>query len=785
MSLLSPLTRALAPFRRYEPVPVRFDVRAAKAGGLVPRWEADKPQWLPSNVARFDQTYRTVTLIFSCVQYLAHATGTAPLRIYNPADKPMDAHPFRQLMVRPNPHMGEGRFLSFVAMNMAVTNFVVIEKERDRLGNVVGLWPLRSDWVRPIPREHDAPDWEYRVPGDATPIVLDAGDVIPITFADTPDWRYTGTGPMEAVFREAQISTALSDFLKAFMDRGSIPLYMLIPSDDPGLASQFTQPGVKDTFMAAWRQRYGGLIPSSTEPLLSPGIKDIKRVGLDFNELAYPELNSLVDARICQAFGVPAILVGAEVGLDRSTFSNGEQAAQNFWGGTMQRLWSRIDDAFTRHLLPEFETRPGWDCHFDTSKVAALQENADTLYARVTAAFTAGLISRTVAQTEIGIEPHGEDVFILPLLGAVPVDAPAEMPALPAPPAQSPPPALPAGEEPPPEETPPPAPQRAVTVREVPPPPAPEPPALPAPEPAPEPEPEPDPPPPPETEPAPRMVTRDGRTYVNERALDAAEIERRASAASSRRHEMARFAGEAEPIVAAYLDGQRSRVIDALTTRQSAFGTMLATPEGMRPAANAAAADLIATKALGAIDWAQEANDLLSALHGWLGRVGAAVFRRVGIETGTPDVWDVTPAWHERLEAQLAQRVVGITAQTRQDIARIVVQAVQDGTTTADLAGKLQGLYEETYAGRSMTIARTETMYAHNHSTVMSYEASGVVNHVQLLDNPAHDTDPGGDGLTCAERNGLVVKLADAPAHIAGEHPNGTLSMVALLGGEA
>lgn len=713
-----------------------LDLRDARAGGFIPRWEQDKPKWLPNNTVQFDtKAYRKVALIFACIQHLASSAGMAPLKVFNRAGRDIPNHPMRDLIIRPNPLMGESRFISFITMNTAISGFTVIEKERGGVGNIAGLWPLRSDWIRPIPRNQEAPDWEYRVPGyESTPTTLRASDVIVITWADTPDWRFTGIGPLEVIFREAQISTALTEFLKVFMDRGAVPLYMLVPSDDLAAATQFSKQEVKDAFMAAWRQRYGGLQASMAEPLLSPGIKDVKRIGLDFNELAYPELNSLTDARICQAFGVPPIFVGAEVGLDASTFSNSDQAAQNFWHGTMMRLWSRIDDAFTRELMPEFETRSGFDVRFDMGDIPFFQEDIDALYSRITAAFTAGLISRTVAQNEIGIMPHGPDLFMI--AGTpTPID---EIPLSTVERADLVKPAIPAGDDDdePEDDEEPAAGERMLAL-------------------------------------AARIDAMERRhedvasppepfvrQYVNVKAMHPIELEVRKQTAAKRRNEIIRHANHAQPILRSYFSEQKDRVIASVSGQIASGGRSVR------------AAD---------IDWNDERFLLDLALHPWLREVGRSAFQITAAETNTADAWNVSNAWLERLDGQLAQRIVGITDVTRKDVELIVSQALHDGVSIPQLAEKLEELFEDTYAGRGATIARTESQVAFNTATTMGYEASGVVTHAQLHDNPLHTTEPGSDGLTCAQRNDLVVPLADVETHIAAEHPNGTLAVSAFI----
>jgi hypothetical protein len=111
-----------------------------------------------------------------------------------------------------------------------------------------------------------------------------------------------------------------------------------------------------------------------------------------------------------------------------------------------------------------------------------------------------------------------------------------------------------------------------------------------------------------------------------------------------------------------------------------------------------------------------------------------------------------------------------------------------DGVSMPELSGRLTGLFEETYAGRSSTIARTESQVAYNQASTLAYAESGVVEQAELLDNPDHDEDYGAaDGLSCAERNGLIVDLADVDLHVMAEHPNGTLAVapyLAPIGGE-
>jgi len=74
-----------------------------------------------------------------------------------------------------------------------------------------------------------------------------------------------------------------------------------------------------------------------------------------------------------------------------------------------------------------------------------------------------------------------------------------------------------------------------------------------------------------------------------------------------------------------------------------------------------------------------------------------------------------------------------------------------------------------------------ESQVAFNRENALGYEESGQISYVALLNNLEHDADPGSDGLTCAQRNGLIVPLGQAQTHIEAEHPNGMLGVAPVL----
>lgn len=175
-------------------------------------------------------------------------------------------------------------------------------------------------------------------------------------------------------------------------------------------------------------------------------------------------------------------------------------------------------------------------------------------------------------------------------------------------------------------------------------------------------------------------------------------------------------------------------------------------------------------------DTVREWKALFSSLLGLYNRAvddGAAAAADIGASADSADRFSA-------LEGTFAQRVQGISETTRQQVEQQLTEGLRRGYSTTQIA---QGVPDENYAGitgvfqtaksRAEMIARTETMYAFNSSSVMSYRESGVVQECEIMDGDFDET--------CADRDGQVVSIDDAMDMIGDEHPNGTLSVLPLV----
>lgn len=151
--------------------------------------------------------------------------------------------------------------------------------------------------------------------------------------------------------------------------------------------------------------------------------------------------------------------------------------------------------------------------------------------------------------------------------------------------------------------------------------------------------------------------------------------------------------------------------------------------------------------------------------------VGAEA-ERAGLNTSMPDVVarSIIAAGGRRAG------LVDLGGQTKDALFEALAQGRAEGEGATALAARISGLVEagpnDTPQTRARRIARTETKYAQNISTVERGKAAGVDNFV-VFDGRL---GPGRSTPSHIARNGTIVSADDALTMAEDEHPNGTLS---------
>jgi hypothetical protein len=118
--------------------------------------------------------------------------------------------------------------------------------------------------------------------------------------------------------------------------------------------------------------------------------------------MALTELHDLTESRICAVFGVPAILVGANVGLQRSTYSNYREARMAFHSETLEPMVSRILRHFNRNMFNEYLGNESLTV--DWAEMRSGLDDREAMTSRVTGLFAGGIVTLNEAREQLGLE---------------------------------------------------------------------------------------------------------------------------------------------------------------------------------------------------------------------------------------------------------------------------------------------------------------------------------------------------------------------------------------------
>jgi predicted ABC-type ATPase len=256
--------------------------------------------------------------------------------------------------------------------------------DADLAGNfyAVGLqeriYRLRPDWVTIVLGSRLEPDdpqlavdcevlgYIYRpggVPNAEQATVLRAEQVAHFAPYPDPEARYRGMSWITPVIREIMADQAATNHSQQYFEKGATP--NIAVSLDPAVTGdEFLE------FVRMFEQRHSDLTDAYRTIFLGGGAT-ITPVGSTMQQADFANTRGTSETRICMAARVPPIIVGTEVGLRSSTYSNYGEARRAFADLTMRPMWRQIAGAFAS-IIDVPDAAELW---YDDRDVAFLQED--------------------------------------------------------------------------------------------------------------------------------------------------------------------------------------------------------------------------------------------------------------------------------------------------------------------------------------------------------------------------------------------------------------------------
>lgn len=373
----------------------------------VEQWKIDKPEYPETNFYNLvTGGWRRNELIYACVNKTAHTSSQVELKVHDKrSGDELPEHPLKALLQAPNPFMSESDFWAAVVIYQKFAGRAVFEIEFTRGGIPARLWPLRPDWLYPLPSQRDfIGGYSYEPPGLPS-ATLSPYQVLDFKLFD-PLNQYHAWPPVAVAARVGTVDNEATDHIKAILQSGGVP---------PGILTskqKLNDPQVTD-IRRRWKERYGGW-KNNLEPAVLDSDASYQKTGFDFTELGYDFIDSRNEARICMCIGVPPILVGAKVGLDRATYSNYKEARSAWWEDDLTPMYFNHNDVIYNQLVKRHYPNENIKTEWDLSRVPALRDDQDALWKRASDAFRAGALTLNEFYAQVGesgIGPAG-DVYL-------------------------------------------------------------------------------------------------------------------------------------------------------------------------------------------------------------------------------------------------------------------------------------------------------------------------------------------------------------------------------------
>ena len=350
------------------------------------------------------------SIVQAAVNWVSRNMPQAPPCVYlkpeNGPEQVLPGHPLTALRRRPNRYYDGRTLMQATALSLIAGRgnaywYVV----RDNAGRPIQLWYLPHFQCWPVwDGDSDTDSWitgyAYRQGGQTMMLRLE--DVIHFRDGLDPYNQRSGLDPLASGVREIVADNQNSTLVASLLRNMGIPSLIISPDGDN---ATFQEPDA-DAIKAAVMEKISG--DNAGSAMVLSGSVRVDKLMMSPDEMMLDRAPNRWEARLCALLGINPVVLGLWSGLERSTYSNMEEAIRSAWTeGIIPRL-ELINSELDVQLLPYFDTRPNVRCGNDYSQVRALADNENDLYKRVTGAVQGPWMTANEGRALVGFAAIGE-----------------------------------------------------------------------------------------------------------------------------------------------------------------------------------------------------------------------------------------------------------------------------------------------------------------------------------------------------------------------------------------
>ena len=340
--------------------------------------------------------YSKNEIVHACIRELA--TSAASPRYYVQAPSvdggsvEIERGLLYDLTTKPNPYSDWYSFIEKLVTFLMLAGNAYVIKERGKSDQVSAMYLLRPDRVTIVAGDYGAESYVYTVGGIVYGV--EARDMCHLALPN-PAGDIYGLSPLQVAARTVNLDLNMTDFAKVYFANAGVPSGLL------KVKRRLTSQEEASSIRSRWRSQFGGVNNFHRVAILDDDA-EYQPMSNSPKDMSLDGLHNLTESRICAVFGVPPILVGANVGLQRSTFSNYREARLAFHSETLEPMVSRILRYFNRNLFDEYTGNE--TLSVDWVAMRAMLDDQAATTARLTALFAGGIITLNETREALGFE---------------------------------------------------------------------------------------------------------------------------------------------------------------------------------------------------------------------------------------------------------------------------------------------------------------------------------------------------------------------------------------------
>ena len=395
--------------------PRRRDNRVAPA--LSNRWDQTLgvgASWMPLTYGEY---YPRSASVYSAIKVRQDAIARVPLKAYRrvrnssergPAGSPVAPtiqasrreaaepvgpdHGVQRLLDVPNPFWTRGALWRATETYLGLWGSAYWGLERDERGQVVEIWPLRSDRMRVIPHtDRYIKGFVYVGQGQQLiPYVPE--DIVWMHYFNPLD-EYAGLSPIAPLRLSADMGIDALRSNRNSLTNESAPGLVVETADTP------TDAEIQE-FYQRWESRYKGVDKVRRPALLGAGMK-ATNIGFNPRDMEYIQSLRWSLEDVARVYGVPKPMMGD---VERITFSNFQTARRVFWEDTIVPQLMFYQETLQQSLLPNFGDGSLFVA-FDLSAVEAMREGENDKAKRRQMYVTTGIMTINEVRGEMNLPP--------------------------------------------------------------------------------------------------------------------------------------------------------------------------------------------------------------------------------------------------------------------------------------------------------------------------------------------------------------------------------------------